>query len=104
VVHNSPFKDRLLLRLDALELNVRKSDHDFEPHEPAAEGLPYGTLFPNFELPELSGNTAVLRSLRGRACFWSIGASSADFAKQSPMVWPVSKLIWKGKMPAHAAC
>jgi peroxiredoxin len=59
---------RILLRLDTLERGATESDPDsIRPHEHAVfEGLPSGTVFPNFELPDLSGKTRALADFLGK--------------------------------------
>jgi len=59
---------RILLRLDALERGATASETDsIGPHEHAVfEGLPSGTAFPNFELPDLSGETRALADFLGK--------------------------------------
>ncbi len=59
---------RILLRLDALERAATTHDHgSLGTHEHAVfEGLPSGTVFPGFELPDLSGKTRALADFRGK--------------------------------------
>lgn len=52
---------RILLRLDALERVTTTSDHDSHEHV-VFEGLPFGAVFPDFELPDLSGKTRALET------------------------------------------
>jgi peroxiredoxin len=57
---------RILLRLDALERAVT-TDRDPEVDESGDfDGLAAGTAFPDFELPDLSGNIYSLTSFRGK--------------------------------------
>jgi peroxiredoxin len=53
---------RILLRLDALEHRAKTADHDHVALSERVdlEGLPSGTVFPRFELPDLSGKTRAL--------------------------------------------
>jgi len=58
---------RILLRLDELERALASGRNNVAQHEPAAvEGLPLGSVFPDFELPDLSGKTRVLSEFRGQ--------------------------------------
>jgi len=59
---------RILLRLDELERGATTGDHHSAGlHEHAvSEGLPSGSVFPGFELPDLSGKTRMLSDLRGK--------------------------------------
>ena len=59
---------RILLRLDALERGAKTADHDSAAlsERDDFEGLPSGTVFPRFELPDLSGKTRALEDFRGK--------------------------------------
>jgi peroxiredoxin len=59
---------RILLRLDALERGTKTADHDSVALSERIdlEGLPSGTVFPRFELPDLSGKVRALRDFRSK--------------------------------------
>ncbi len=58
---------RILLRLDELERATTVGRNSAGPHEHAAvDGLPLGTVFPGFELPDLSGKNLSLSDFRGQ--------------------------------------
>lgn len=59
---------RILLRLDALERNPPASDDGGAAASEYArsEGLPLGSIFPDFELPDLSGSTRALAEFNGQ--------------------------------------
>jgi peroxiredoxin len=59
---------RILLRLDALERSAPTLDQGSAALSEHAhfEGLPSGTVFPGFELPDLSGKARVLADFRGK--------------------------------------
>jgi len=58
---------RILLRLDELERAIASGRNSAAPHEhTAVEGLALGTVFPGFELNDLSGKTHTLSDFRGQ--------------------------------------
>ncbi|MGA8428620.1 MAG: redoxin domain-containing protein [Candidatus Sulfotelmatobacter sp.] len=59
---------RILLRLDALESGASAWDRDnaFAREHDHVDGLALETAFPDFELPDLSGNTRALADFRGQ--------------------------------------
>lgn len=59
---------RVLLRLDELERRATTSEQNIAGHHAHAvvEGLQLGAVFPDFELPDLSGTTRTLADLRGQ--------------------------------------
>jgi len=58
---------RILLRLDAIARGAPTTDdNSTERRQALFEGLPSGTVFPNFELPDLSGKTRALADFRGK--------------------------------------
>jgi peroxiredoxin len=65
---------RLLLRLDGIEEQLRSSAPSAKPA--AAVGLPVGTAFPSFRLPDLEGKEVSLEELAGKRVLlvnWSPG-------------------------------
>jgi peroxiredoxin len=52
---------RILLRLDALERNLPATANEHAQ----VDGLPLGSVFPNFELPDLSGKMRALAEFKG---------------------------------------
>jgi peroxiredoxin len=57
---------RILLQLDALEVGASAWDKDSGATSEHDHGLPLGTVFPDFELPDLSGRTRALAAFRGK--------------------------------------
>ena len=58
---------RVLLRLDALEQQLKQVLRPAPPQAPAAPGgLPLGAEAPAFDLPDLAGKPCALSSYRGR--------------------------------------
>ena len=57
---------RILLRLDELERSLRASHGSFGQEEDAVDGLAPGTLFPDFELPDVAGRNRGLAEFRGK--------------------------------------
>ncbi len=58
---------RILLRLDALERATASARNSVgQPEHAAVEGLPVGTVFPGFELTDLSGKNRSLSDFRGQ--------------------------------------
>jgi peroxiredoxin len=59
---------RILLRLDALERGAKTADNhaSWLHDDPAFEELPSESVFPAFELPDLSGKTRTLWEFRGQ--------------------------------------
>ena len=58
---------RILLRLDELERAVTSGRNNVaQPEQAAPEGMPLGSVFPDFELADLSGKTHALSEFRGR--------------------------------------
>ncbi len=57
---------RILLRLDALEQNAGTAASAPTVEEADPDGLPLGTDFPAFSLPDLAGKTVALEDFRGK--------------------------------------
>jgi peroxiredoxin len=59
---------RILLRLDALERGAFAWNRDSAgaSEQDHVDGLPLGTVFPDFELPDLSGKTRALANFQGQ--------------------------------------
>jgi peroxiredoxin len=57
---------RILLRLEAIEGRLSRGPGPGSVPRPPAQGLPVGSPAPEFDLPDLSGNTHKLSEFRGR--------------------------------------
>jgi peroxiredoxin len=93
---------RILLRLDALERGAGAWDRDSATREDEhSDELALGTVFPDFELPDLSGKTRSLADFRGQRLLlvrWSfdcgfceaiaedLAALQADFERQRAQI------------------